>query len=89
MSDLLTNVITIRGVNYTVSEINGKTMRHTRALIKDSPPEVEAFVAFNCCVEPKWKSLEEALAAPHIILKAISEEAFRLSRDDEGEAKNG
>jgi len=90
MSNLLTNVVTIRGVAYTVSEINGKVMRTTRQLIKDNNVEVEGFVAFHCCVEPKWAKLDEALAAPHAILKAISEEAFRLSQVEagDGEAKN-
>jgi len=90
MSDLLTNVVTIRGVAYTVSEINGKVMRSTRKLIKDNAAEVEGFVAFHCCLEPKWKSLDDALAAPHAILKTISEEAFRLSQaeDGAGEEKN-
>jgi len=90
MSGLLTNVITIRGVDYTVSEINGKVMRTTRELIKDRNVEVEGFVAWHCCVNPKWQKLEDALAAPHAILKAISEEAFRLSQAEagDGEAKN-
>lgn len=90
MSNLLTNVVTIRGVDYTVSEIDGKTMRGTRQRIKDSPEQVEAFVAWRCTLAPPFKSEDDALGAPHAILKAISEEAFRLSKIEEGagEAKN-
>lgn len=88
MSNLLTNVITVRGVNYTVSEIDGKTMRGARQRIKDAPVELEGFVAFHCAKEPKFVSEAEALAAPHAILKAISEEAFRLSNAESEGAKN-
>jgi len=90
MSELLTNVITIRGVDYTVSEIDGKTMRTVRNYIKESPEKVETFLAWKCTVKPAFKSEEDALGSSHAISKAISEEAFRLSRleDGAGEAKN-
>jgi hypothetical protein len=94
MSTLLTNTITVRGVAYEVREINGRTMREVRKRIKDQPETVEAFLAWACTVEPKFASESVAADEPHLVLKSISEEAFRLSTPvppappEEGDAKN-
>lgn len=90
MSTLLTNTITVRGVAYEVREINGRTMREVRKRIKDAPETVEAFLAWACTVEPKFASEQAAADESHLVLKALSEEAFRLSTEpvpEEG-AKN-
>ena len=87
MSDLLTSVVAIRGVNYEVSEIDGKTMREVRKRLKDTPETVEAFLSFKCSVKPAFASENEAAAASHLVLKMISEEAFRLSTTEDA-AKN-
>src|ERR1700691_5571227 len=79
MSDLLTNTITVRGVAYTVREINGRTMREVRKRLKDQPETIEAFIAWACTEEPKFASESAAVDVAHAILKAISEEAWRLS----------
>lgn len=87
MSELLTNTVEIRGESYVVREIDGKTMREIRKRLKDSPETVEAFLAWKCTVSPPFKSEAEAADTSHLVLKLISEEAFRLSTA-EGEAKN-
>jgi hypothetical protein len=92
MSELVSNVILVRGLSYTVREINGRTMREVRKRLRDSPETVEAFLAWACTVEPKFASESAATDEPHLLLKAISEEAFRLSRPppapENAEAKN-
>jgi hypothetical protein len=88
MSELLTNAIKVRGVLYTVREINGRTMREVRKRLKDQPETVEAFLAWACTEDPKFASESAAADEPHAILKALSEEAFRLSTAAEGDAKN-
>lgn len=79
MSTLQTNTIFVRGQSYVVSEINGRTMREVRKRLKDQPETVEAFLAWACTMEPKFASESVAVDAAHAVLKAISEEAFRLS----------
>jgi hypothetical protein len=79
MSSLVANTITVRGVSYEVREISGRIMREIRKRLKDQPETVEAFMAWACTVEPKFASESAAADEPHAILKAISEEAFRLS----------
>jgi len=90
MSTLLTNTITVRGATYTVREINGRHMREIRKRLKDQPETIEAYLAWACTEEPKFASESAAADEPHAILKAISEEAFRLSAPaaEEGAAKN-
>jgi len=89
MSELLTNAITVRGVTYTVKEISGRHMREIRKRLKDAPETVEAYMAWAFAVEPKFASEQAAADEPHAILKAISEEAFRLSAAKDGdEPKN-
>lgn len=79
MSDLLESKVTIRGVEYTVREINGRHMREVRKRLKDAPESVEAYLAWACTIEPKFASESAAVDAPHLVLKTLSEEAFRLS----------
>ena len=86
MSDLLSNTIEIRGVPYEVREIDGKTMREVRKRIKETPETVEAYIAWKCGLSPAFASEQAATEAPHLVLKLISEEAFRLST--EADAKN-
>lgn len=86
---LITNSITVRGKTYTVSEMDGKTMAEVRKrLASDSEKGgLESFMAFKCCVEPKFANIEAAAAESHFVSKAISDEAFRLTAFD-GEEKN-
>jgi hypothetical protein len=90
---LLTNKIEIRGTTYEVSEIDGKTMREIRKRLKEtdaSRPQaesVETYLAWRCTVSPPFASEADAANAPHLVVKLISEEAFRLSTP-EGEPKN-
>lgn len=79
MSELLTSTVKVRGVSYEVREISGRIMREVRKRLKDSPETVEAFLAWACTLNPKFASETAAADEPHFILKAISEEAFRLS----------
>ena len=88
MSDLLTNTIEIRGLPYEVREIDGKTMREVRKRLKDAPESVEAFLAWKCAVTPPFATEAEAANAPHLVLKLISEEAFRLSTAEGEGPKN-
>jgi hypothetical protein len=88
---LVTNTITFRNVSYEVREINGRTMREVRKRLKDQPETVEAFLAWACTVEPKFASEQAAADESHLLLKVLSEEAFRLSSAPppaDGEAKN-
>lgn len=95
-SALLTNTITVRGVAYEVSEINGRVMREVRKRLREQQTEtVEAYLAFACTVEPKFASEAAAAAEPHMILKAIADEAYRLGKppadpdaSEEGASKN-
>lgn len=79
MSELLTNTIEIRGLPYEVREIDGKTMREVRKRIKDAPETVEAYITWKCAVSPPFATEAEAANAPHLVLRLISEEAFRMS----------
>lgn len=76
---LLSNTITVRGVSYQVREISGRIMREVRKRLKDQPETVEAFLVWACTVDPKFASESAAADEPHALLKAISEEAFRLT----------
>lgn len=94
-SALLTNTITVRGMAYEVSEINGRVMREVRKRLREQQTEtVEAYLAFACTVEPKFASEAAAAAEPHMILKAIADEAYRLGKpadpdaSEEGASKN-
>ena len=81
---LVSNTIEIRGASYVVSEIDGKTMREIRKRLKDSPETVEAFLAWKCTVTPSFKNEAEAADTSHLVLRLISEEAFRLSTAEGG-----
>jgi hypothetical protein len=89
MSNLLTSVIAIRGANHEVSEIDGKTMREIRRRLKETPELVEAYIVWRCAVDPKYATEDAAAAEPQAVLKAISEEAFRLSALETDGGKNG
>jgi hypothetical protein len=90
MSGLIEGSVTIRDVTYTVREISGRHMREVRKRLKDSPETVEAYLAWACTIEPKFASESAAADESHLVLKTISEEAFRLSQPPviEAEAKN-
>jgi hypothetical protein len=88
MSALVSNRIPVRGVSYEVSEISGRIMREVRKRLKDQPETVEAFIAWACTLDPKFASESAAADAAHAVLKAISEEAFRLTNEIEDGAKN-
>jgi hypothetical protein len=88
---LLTNTIAVREVSYVVREINGRHMREVRKRLKDSPETIEAYLAWACTVSPPFASESAAADEAHAVLKALSEEAFRLSAPisaEEGAAKN-
>jgi hypothetical protein len=85
---LRTNRITVRGESFEVRELSGKDMVAVRKLLsKDEwKPRLEGFVAFLCCVDPKFKTEDDAHELPMAVLSAISEEAFRLGREEPTEA---
>jgi hypothetical protein len=88
---LLTNVISIRGEDYEVREIDGKTMREVLKRVKDAPETVQGYIAWKCSVRPAFENEGAAANAPHLVLRLISEEAQRLSTPEtpkEGDAKN-
>lgn len=76
---LLENTIPIRDVAYTVREISGRHMREVRKRLRDEPETVEAYLAWACTTEPKFASESAAADESHLVLKILSEEAFRLS----------
>jgi hypothetical protein len=86
---LITNTIKVRGKDYLVSEMDGKTMAEVRKRLASDSEKIglEAFMAFKCCLDPKFASSEAAAAESHFVSKAISDEAFRLTASD-GEEKN-
>lgn len=91
MNMLLQNTITVRDVSYTVREISGRHMREVRKRLKDAPETVEGYLAWACTVSPPFASEGATVDEPHFILKAITEEAFRLSSPapaEEGATKN-
>jgi len=90
MSGLIESTVSVRGTVYTVREISGRHMREVRKRLKDSPETVEAYLAWACTVDPKFASEQAAADESHLVLKLLSEEAFRLSTavPAEGEAKN-
>ena len=90
MSTLVSNTITFRDVSYEVREISGRIMREVRKRLKDQPETVEAFLAWACTVDPKFASETAAADESHALLKAITEEAYRLSTvsTEEGAVKN-
>ena len=91
MSALLTNVISIRSEDYTVSEIDGKTMKQVRKLLAGDEmgkQDIEPLVALTCCVSPKIKNMEELLTMPSFVIMRISTEAFRLSGIGGADEKN-
>ena len=84
----VTNVISIRGKSYTVSEMDSATMAQVRKMLETEKWKVEPYVTLKCCVDPKFASEADVLKLPQIIADKVSEEAFRLTKLDEGEAKN-
>ncbi len=87
MTDLLTNSITIRGETFIVRELDGKTMAESRRVLAADKARLEAFVAWQCTVDPKFASEADVLARPQIFADKLSAEAFRLTNSDDS-AKN-
>lgn len=84
------NTITVRDKPYLVRELSGADMIGVRKLIATPETKVhlEAFVAWKCCLEPKFKTQQEtADSLPFTVMKAISEEAFRLGNEGEPDPK--
>jgi hypothetical protein len=84
------NTITVRGKSYLVRELSGADMIGVRKLIATPETKVhlEAFVAWKCCLEPKFETQQKtADSLPFTVMKAISEEAFRLGNDDPTDPK--
>jgi hypothetical protein len=79
--------ITIRGKLYRVRELDARTMAEVRRLIDAEKWRVEAFVTWKCCIDPPFASEKAALEEPHIVVDKVSSEAFRLSKEDEGDTK--
>jgi hypothetical protein len=87
--NFLTNTIQIRGKPYVVGEMDARTMADVRKMLETEKWRVEAFVAFRCGIDPKFASEAEVSKLPQIVADKISEEAFRLTKLDETEVKNG
>lgn len=85
MSTFRTNTIVVRGESYTVQEMSGLVMAGARKLISDEKEKfrMEAWVAWKCCLTPKFESEDAAAKEPQAIVDAISSEAFRLSKADD------
>jgi hypothetical protein len=85
VSELLTSAIEIRNSAYTVREMTGKEMQAVRKMILSDSEKfrVQAYVASICCVSPKFANEQEAANASQAVLKAISDEAFRLTQGEE------
>jgi hypothetical protein len=82
VSDFLENTITIRGRQFVVRELDGKTMAAARRIIAEDKSRLEAFVTWKGCVDPPFKDEAEVLALPQIFADKISEEVFRLTKAD-------
>lgn len=83
MSNLTRNTIQARGVDYEVRELNGKEMAQVRRLMADSQTyKMEQYVAQTCCLAPKLTQ-KEVDELPTFVVSAISDEAFRLSKQAE------
>jgi len=87
MSQLRQNTITVRGEQYTVSEMNGRVMQDVRKLLANDPHLAPARIVLMCTVDPKQTQLSvEQL--PQAVIDAIVLEVTRLGKDDEGDGKN-
>lgn len=83
MSNLTRNTIQARGVDYDVRELSGKDMAEIRRLSANSQTyKMEQYVAMTCCVAPKL-SQKDVEDLPSFVVTAISDEAFRLSKQAE------
>ncbi len=89
MSDFLTSTIMIRGQPFVVRELDGKTMAESRRVLAEDKSRLEAYVAWKCCVDPKYQNEQALLDLPQIFCDKISEEAFRLTKLVEEPEKNG
>lgn len=84
-----TSEISIRGKTYIVQELDARTMAEVRRLIETEKWRVEAYVTWQCCMEPPFKSEAAAMEQAQIVVDKVSAEAFRLSKlDEDGEQKN-
>lgn len=80
MSNLTRNTIQARGTDYEVRELTGKDMAQVRRLAADSQTyKMEQYVAMTCCLAPKL-SQKDVDDLPTLVVTAISDEAFRLSK---------
>jgi hypothetical protein len=94
MTERETSTLTIRGVDYTVSEMSGKDMRGMRVLLasEKDKPRVEAWLVSACCVAPKFTEAE-AFELPQFVVAKLSNEILRMTngvpvKDGEEDAKN-
>jgi hypothetical protein len=87
---LITNTITIRDASYTISELDGKSMAAVRNRLAqaDLKQETDIFIAFKCCVDPKFKSQDEVGELPNGVVTAIAKEALRLTGEEEASKKD-
>lgn len=84
MAKLRTNRITVRGEEFEVCEVSGEVMMAVRKLLADPilKTRAEVYVAYRCCVNPKFETEAEASKLAYGVIDAISDEAWRLMRED-------
>lgn len=81
---LLQNTITLRGVDYTVTEVSGKHMTKFRQIFDSERWKAENYIVMACCIEPKVTQ-PDVDNMPQFVIDAISTEAFRLTKLDSPE----
>lgn len=85
--ELVTGTIRVRKQSFTVSEIDGATMKAISKMLGHENERVPIFVVLKCCVTPKFKDEAEVEALPHSIIDKVSDEAWRLTKLGEDDEK--
>lgn len=84
--DLLRKDITVRGKQYTVTELDAETAAELRKRTAESGHGLDMLVAQRCCESPVITAAGVA-KMPNFVVKKIAEAAMALGAEEPG-AKN-
>lgn len=85
--DLMRNTITVRGKQYTVTELDGQTMRDIQKILETEKGRLGVYTMWKCCIDPVFKTEEDVMKLPYYVIDKVSDEAWRLQKISEPEQK--
>ncbi|HEY3658269.1 MAG TPA: hypothetical protein VGL34_25140 [Steroidobacteraceae bacterium] len=83
MATLITRPITVRGVVYTVSELNGAAMAAVRKMLKNGSEETDLFITLHALTDPKPKNMAEVEQMSNMVVHAVAARALWLTSADD------